>query len=91
MQIVYEKCDYNLRDFIKSKAEFVVPKAKFLYDGTKKRQTALKVDVIANITFQILQGLSYLHENGVMHRNLKPENILINSKPAFNGTGQESL
>jgi protein-serine/threonine kinase len=31
---------------------------------------------------QILQGLSYLHSQGVAHRDIKPENIY------FNGKGQ---
>ena len=31
------------------------------------------------IMFQILRGLRFMHANGVMHRDLKPQNILINS------------
>ena len=27
--------------------------------------------------FQIIQGLCYCHRNGIMHRNLKPDNIMI--------------
>ena len=32
---------------------------------------------IRNISFQILQGLAYMHKNNFFHRDLKPENILI--------------
>ncbi len=32
---------------------------------------------IRNISFQILQGLAYMHKNNFFHRDMKPENILI--------------
>lgn len=35
---------------------------------------------IKKIMFQVLSGLDFLHSNLVLHRDVKPENILINSQ-----------
>jgi calcium/calmodulin-dependent protein kinase I len=33
------------------------------------------------VTSQLLEGFSFMHRNGLIHRDLKPKNILIKLKP----------
>ena len=36
--------------------------------------------VIRKLIFQVLKALNYLHENKVIHRDVKPENLLVDKK-----------
>ena len=36
--------------------------------------------VLANISWRVLQGLAFLHENRQVHRDIKPSNLLINHR-----------
>nr|XP_020470971.1 serine/threonine-protein kinase MAK isoform X2 [Monopterus albus] len=47
-----------------------------LYELMKDRKKLFPESVIRNISFQILQGLSFIHKNGFFHRDMKPENLL---------------
>ncbi|KAF3698704.1 Serine/threonine-protein kinase MAK [Channa argus] len=47
-----------------------------LYQLMKERNKLLPESVVRNMTFQILQGLSFIHKHGYFHRDLKPENLL---------------
>ncbi|KIX02554.1 uncharacterized protein Z518_08495 [Rhinocladiella mackenziei CBS 650.93] len=41
----------------------------------------LSEEAAGDVTYQILEGLSYMHDNQFAHRDLKPGNILIKSCP----------
>lgn len=60
--IAMEYMDCNLRDFMKTKL-----------NGRPLSESGAKY-----IMLQILQGVEYLHDNHVIHRDLKPTNILVN-------------
>ncbi|XP_024248461.1 serine/threonine-protein kinase MAK isoform X7 [Oncorhynchus tshawytscha] len=47
-----------------------------LYQLMKDRNKLFPESAIRNISFQILQGLSFIHKHGFFHRDMKPENLL---------------
>lgn len=47
------------------------------------QQTPLSAPAIVQLTKQILNGLMYLHQHNIIHRDIKPDNILLKS----HGTG----
>jgi serine/threonine protein kinase len=41
---------------------------------------ALDPSTVKSFMFQLLKGTNFCHENQVLHRDLKPQNLLINRK-----------
>ncbi|EDQ89823.1 uncharacterized protein MONBRDRAFT_16866, partial [Monosiga brevicollis MX1] len=53
---------------------------EFMDGGSLDRYGQLPEPVLGVIVFQVLQGLEYLASIKIMHRDLKPQNILLNTQ-----------
>lgn len=50
------------------------------YMDTKGDRGALQPMIIKSFMYQLLKGIEFCHRNKVLHRDLKPQNLLTNSK-----------
>lgn len=51
-----------------------------VYKNLLKRGGRISEKVLGKISESVLRGLSYLHEKKIIHRDIKPQNILLNNK-----------
>jgi len=63
LTLVFEYLDLDLKKFV---------------DEKKKKGEKLHLDVVKNLLYQLLCGIAFCHEQKVLHRDLKPQNLLIN-------------
>lgn len=79
------KCDFIIKCYASSLNEGSVNiLLEFMDRGTlhdvMKKVKKIPESTIGLMTVQILGGLLYLHQNKIIHRDIKPTNILVNSK-----------
>lgn len=90
IQICSDYHDYNLKEYMKlhlfkienKKAKTTPPHAMSLSLSeyrTLLTEYRMPLRNIKLITYQLLKGLCYLHHQGIIHRNLKSDNIFINT------------
>ncbi|KAI8981897.1 serine/threonine-protein kinase pef1 [Mycotypha africana] len=64
LMLVFEYMDQDLKRYMDSAA--------------RTGGSALDATTIKSFMYQLLRGIAYCHENRVLHRDLKPQNLLIN-------------
>lgn len=65
LYLVFEFLDYDLKQFMNSRFG---------------KGVGLPVAMVKEFTFQVLLGLRFVHSMGIMHRDLKPQNLLVDVK-----------
>jgi negative regulator of PHO system len=64
LMLVFEYMDKDLKKFMDSRGD----------------RGALDATTIKSFMWQLLKGITFCHDNRVLHRDLKPQNLLINAK-----------
>ena len=64
--LVFEFCESDLKKFMETRAAAT--------------RGALDPNMVQSFMFQLLKGTAFCHENRVLHRDLKPQNLLIDRK-----------
>ena len=65
IELCLEYCKYDLKKLIETK---------------KNDHSFYNISFIKNMMFQLLKGVDHLHSHKILHRDLKPQNILINEE-----------
>lgn len=53
-----------------------------LFDRISEKDTYTEADVV-NIIKQVLEACNYMHQKNVVHRDLKPQNVMMKAKDSF--------
>ncbi|EGR31731.1 n-terminal domain protein [Ichthyophthirius multifiliis] len=71
VQIVNEQLPYNLKEYLQKNP---------IINNNNNNEQITNLLFLKKTFHQILLGVNYLHQNGILHRNLKIDNILLDEK-----------
>lgn len=77
--LIFPYYDSTLNNVIKNN---IKKQSKFNHDGTvtQIKKNIMPISYLKSLTIGILNGLDWLHNQGIIHRDINPNNILINDK-----------
>lgn len=79
---MFEYLDYDLKKYMDS----TLPSGGMSRDFVKVSCVCIVVEIIAvysfsqSYTYQVLDGVQFCHSHRVLHRDLKPQNLLVNAQ-----------
>jgi cyclin-dependent kinase len=81
LYLVFEFLDCDLKKFMEALPVAQGGRGKPFPEGSSAslQHMGMGPDVVRRFMYQLLQGIRYCHSHRVLHRDLKPQNLLINS------------
>ncbi|KAI7882830.1 serine/threonine-protein kinase pef1 [Lichtheimia hyalospora FSU 10163] len=77
--LIFEYMDQDLKKYMDATARSSGG-SNGVGGGGHQHTTALDPSIIKSLMYQLLKGIAYCHDNRVLHRDLKPQNLLMSKR-----------